>query len=171
MFDTLARCEARVITVSSSVHKFAPNIKEFNLDDLRSDMRHTRYKIWDLYAHSKLCGIMFAQELQRRFNDLKAKSLSFSVDPGYVQHDYGKDTPTIVSVLIKPVEKLFAKKPQDGAQTVLYCVVMPSVILTPGGHYVDCKEGQVKKIATDKTLARELWNVSSELCGRGSSSC
>ncbi|KAL0482702.1 retinol dehydrogenase [Acrasis kona] len=168
LFDTLARCGARIIISSSTLYKYnTKGMDRLNMKDLRTDMRHTKHKIWDLYAMCKLCRIMFTRELQRRFEGTKATA--FSIDTKSV--DLGEHS-NLLKLLFTPVQTMFSsKKPENTVQTMLYCAVMPLELLLPGAHYSECKEVKVtNKNANDHKMARELWNVSSELCGLGSSS-
>jgi NAD(P)-dependent dehydrogenase (short-subunit alcohol dehydrogenase family) len=64
----------RVITVSSSVHRFA----QINWQNLNAEKHYSR---WHAYAVSKLANLLFTHALQTR---LPGQSLAFAVHPGYV---------------------------------------------------------------------------------------
>src|SRR5271154_5516434 len=67
---------ARVVTVSSTAHKFG----HINFDDLQSE--HS-YRRWRAYGQSKLANLLFMFELDRRLQASDADVLSVAAHPGY----------------------------------------------------------------------------------------
>jgi hypothetical protein len=58
---------------------------------------------------------------------------------------------------------LIARSPEKGAETSIYLAVSPEVQSITGKYFVDCKVTQPASQASDKTVARRLWDVSAEM--------
>jgi hypothetical protein len=55
-----------------------------------------------------------------------------------------------------PVEGLFLKTPEEGAQTQVHCATAPGL---PGGIYYDeCAPAEVSPESSDTEVARRLWD-------------
>ena len=72
----ISTANSRVITVSSSAH----HIGWIRFDDLHGEHR---YRKWLAYGQSKLANLLFAFELQRKFDRTGAKHISIGCTPGY----------------------------------------------------------------------------------------
>ncbi|KAJ4180000.1 hypothetical protein NW755_012040 [Fusarium falciforme] len=98
--------DVRVVTVSSSAnHIFLP--ADYTLDFsspafLRGELpyepwkyRYVQKRMFNinvlLYSMAKLANVLFAQELQRRFDQAKIPILSLSINPGAVKSDNATD--------------------------------------------------------------------------------
>jgi hypothetical protein len=58
---------------------------------------------------------------------------------------------------------LIARSPEKGAETSIYLATSPEVQSITGKYFVDCKVTQPAPQASDKTVARRLWDVSTEM--------
>ena len=67
---------ARVVTVSSFMHK----VGQINFDDIQS---RRSYAPWGAYSQSKLANLLFAFELQRKFEAAQVDAISVAAHPGY----------------------------------------------------------------------------------------
>jgi retinol dehydrogenase 12 len=139
---------ARVVTVSSDAHYQAPGI---DFDALR---RPTR-SVTGLreYAVSKLCNVLFSQELARRVADQGITT--YALHPGLIASDIWRRVPWP----IRPLMKMRMASTEDGARTSVYCATSPDVAGDTGLFYDDCQERAPSRHAT-ADLAAALWEHS-----------
>jgi len=145
-----ASAPARVVTVSSDSHYSARGI---DFEALRRPERG----ITGLhgYAVSKLCNVLFSQELARRTADTGVTS--YALHPGVVASDIWRRVPW-------PVRPLITRRMltvDEGAATSLYCATSPDVAQDSGKFYDRCAERAPSRVATPE-LAAELWKHSEE---------
>ena len=124
-----ASAPARVVTVSSDSHYSARGI---DFEALRRPERG----ITGLhgYAVSKLCNVLFSQELARRTADTGVTS--YALHPGVVASDIWRRVPW-------PVRPLMTRRMltvDEGAATSLYCATSPDVAQDSGKFYDKCAE-------------------------------
>ena len=136
---------ARVVTVASDAHYSAQGIE---WDALRRPARN----ITGLreYAVSKLCNVLFSQELARRTEGTGVRS--YALHPGVVASDIWRRVPW-------PVRPLMTRRMlsvDEGAATSLYCATSASVAEQSGLFYDKCALRAASPVATPE-LARELW--------------
>lgn len=166
----VARPRSRVVTVSSAAHRMG----RIAFDDLHG---RRRYNAWRAYGQSKLANLLFATELQRRFDAHGIRSLSLAAHPGYSATNLqsagarmkGRDW------LVRPTEivnSVLAQSAEMGALPTLYAATIPGI---PGGSYVGPDgfmetRGHPRLVgmstaASSIADARRLWTVSEELTG------
>ena len=139
---------ARVVTVASDAHYSARGI---DWDALRRPARG----ITGLgeYAVSKLCNVLFSQELARRTEGTGVHA--YALHPGVVASDIWRRVPW-------PVRPLVTRRMltvDQGAQTSLYCATSPSVAGDSGRFYDKCALREASEVATPE-LGRALWERS-----------
>jgi NAD(P)-dependent dehydrogenase (short-subunit alcohol dehydrogenase family) len=139
---------ARVVTVSSDSHYSARGI---DFEALRRPERG----ITGLhgYAVSKLCNVLFSQELARRTAGTGVTT--YALHPGVVASDIWRRVPW-------PVRPLVTRRMltvDQGAQTSLYCATSPSVAGDSGRFYDKCALREASEVATPE-LGRALWERS-----------
>ena len=141
---------ARVVTVSSDAHYSAPGI---DWDALRRPARG----ITGLreYAVSKLCNVLFSQELARRAAG--AGVTSYALHPGVVASDIWRRVPWPVRPLI--TRRMLSV--DQGAATSLYCATSAEVASDSGLFYDNCALRPASEVATPE-LGGELWKRSEE---------
>ena len=144
---------ARVVTLSSDAHYGAPGI---DFDALRR--RTPSFAGQREYAVSKLCNVLFTQELARRVADVS----SYAVHPGVVASDIWRRVPQPARSIIK--RRMLSV--EDGALTSVYCATSAAVATDSGLFYVKCAPRPPSKVATPE-LAELLWKYSSEWTGLG----
>ncbi len=145
-----ASTSTRVVTVSSDSHYSARGI---DFEALRRPERG----ITGLhgYAVSKLCNVLFTQELARRTADTGVTT--YALHPGVVASDIWRRVPW-------PVRPLITRRMltvDEGAATSLYCATSPDVAQDSGKFYDTCAERAPSRVATPE-LAAELWKRSEE---------
>jgi NAD(P)-dependent dehydrogenase (short-subunit alcohol dehydrogenase family) len=143
-----ASAPARVVTVSSDSHYGARGI---DWDALRRPERG----LTGLggYAVSKLCNVLFSQELGRRTAGTGVTT--YALHPGVVASDIWRRVPWPVRPLI--LRRMLTVS--QGAETSLYCATSPSVASDSGRFYDKCAEREPSAVATPE-LAAELWKRS-----------
>jgi NAD(P)-dependent dehydrogenase (short-subunit alcohol dehydrogenase family) len=161
---------ARVVTVTSAMYRRA----KIDFDDL--DWQKRPYSKWQAYADSKLANLLFAEELQRRFDAAGFKATSVLAHPGYAATNspFGGRSmkPNFGEVIMLVLGNLLmAQSPAMGAQPSLMAATDAQA--RGGDLYGPTKMGGMrgapakadKKIAPDPALALRLWQVSSGLTG------
>ncbi len=139
---------ARVVTVSSDAHYSAKGI---DFEALRRPARGLTGL--PEYAVSKLCNVLFTQELARRVAGTGVTT--YALHPGVVASDIWRRVPWPV----RPIVTRRMLSTTDGAQTSLYCATSPDVAQDSGLYYDKCAQRAPSAVATPE-LAAELWQRS-----------
>lgn len=139
---------SRVVTVSSDAHYNAPGV------DFEAVRRPAR-GITGLgeYAVSKLCNVLFSQELARRTEGTGVHA--YALHPGVVASDIWRRVPWPV----RPIVTRNMLSVSEGAQTSLYCATSPEVASESGLFYDKCAVRAASSVATPE-LGRALWERS-----------
>jgi NAD(P)-dependent dehydrogenase (short-subunit alcohol dehydrogenase family) len=162
----LAQISGRVVTVSSTGHKFGA----IDFDDLNWERK--AYKDWRAYGQSKLANLLFTSELQRRLTAVGSPVLAMAAHPGYastnLQFQSGKRLMDIVSAI---GNRTIAQSEEGGALPTIYAAVadIPGDSFAGPSHFMQ-QRGPAKLVdrsdaAKDTEVARRLWEVSEELTG------
>jgi retinol dehydrogenase 12 len=141
---------SRIVNVSSDAHY---NARGIDFDALCRPARNIT--ALHEYAVSKLCNVLFTQELARRLAGTGVTS--YALHPGVVATDIWRRVPWPVRPLIK--RRMLSVT--DGAATSLYCATSPDVAQASGRFYDTCAERAPSPVATPE-LAAELWRHSEE---------
>lgn len=148
-----AGAPARVVTVSSKWHHAARGIGFETLRRRGRGVTGLRQ-----YGVSKLCNVLFTQELARRLDGTGVTS--YAVHPGMVASGIWRRVPWPVRPLI--MSRMLSTA--DGARTSLYCATAEEVASSSGRYYYNCAERAPSRLATPE-LAAELWKRSEEWTG------
>jgi retinol dehydrogenase-12 len=146
---------ARIVNVSSEAHYGAPGI---DFDALKR--RTPSFTGQREYAVSKLCNVLFTQELARRLQG--AGVTSYALHPGVVASDIWRRVPWPARSLIK--RRMLTTG--QGAVTSVYCATSPEVAAESGLFYDKCRVREPSQVATPE-LAELLWKYSAEWTGLG----
>jgi NAD(P)-dependent dehydrogenase (short-subunit alcohol dehydrogenase family) len=146
---------ARVVNVSSDAHRFA----KLDWENLQGE------KGWSFmrqYGLSKLCNILFTQELAKRVagSGVTANALH----PGAVGTRLGQNNGAwakALTLLLRP----FFLTPAQGAQTSIYLASSPDVEGASGGYFAKRRRAAPTPEATDLGNALQLWELSARLTG------
>lgn len=145
-----ASAPARVVMVASDAHYGAKGI------DFEAVRRRGRgLTALPQYAVSKLCNVVFSQELARRTAGTGVTT--YALHPGVVASDIWRRVPW-------PVRGLMTARmlsTEDGARTSLYCATAPEVAAATGRFYDKCAEREPSRVATP-ALGAELWRQSEQ---------
>jgi retinol dehydrogenase 12 len=139
---------SRVVTVSSDAHYSARGI------DWEAVRRPARGLTgMPEYAVSKLCNVLFSQELARRTAGNGVHS--YALHPGVVASDIWRRVPWPV----RPIVTRNMLSVEQGAATSLYCATSPEVASQSGLFYQSCALREPSPVATPE-LGAELWERS-----------
>jgi NAD(P)-dependent dehydrogenase (short-subunit alcohol dehydrogenase family) len=153
----------RVVTVSSYAHM---NGGPLPIDDLNAEKS---YKPMRAYSKTKLAGVLFARELQRRTAD---RLFSLSCHPGGAHTNLSNDTTfgmKVLQIMLWP----FTQSAEKGAEPELFAATSPDV--KPGAYYGpdglilglkgNVKETKMSKYAYDEAAASQLFDELEKLTG------
>jgi retinol dehydrogenase-12 len=151
---------SRIVNVSSEVHYSAKGI---DWDALR---RKTSFTGMREYGVSKLCNVLFTQELARRTGGIRASGdadvTTYALHPGVVASDIWRRIPQPFRALVKT--RMIST--EQGAATSLYCATSPDVAASSGLFYDKCQAVAANPVATPE-LGELLWKRSAEWTGVG----
>ncbi|HXW46010.1 MAG TPA: SDR family oxidoreductase [Streptosporangiaceae bacterium] len=144
---------ARIVNVSSDAHYAARGV---DFGRLRRPSRAITGM--PEYAVSKLCNVLFTQELARRLAGRPVTT--YALHPGVVASDMWRRVPWPVRPLI--TRRMLST--EQGAQTSLYCATDPDLVAESGRFYDNCAARAPSRVATPD-LGRQLWERSEEWAG------
>jgi retinol dehydrogenase 12 len=143
----------RVVNVSSEAHYSARGI------DFAAVRRRTQtFAGAREYAVSKLCNVLFTQELARRLD--RTAVTSYALHPGVVASDIWRRIPR----LARPFITRRMLTTEQGAVTSVYCATSPAVAGDSGLYYDKCAVRPPSAAVTPE-LAELLWKHSAEWTG------
>lgn len=142
----LSEGRGRVVNVSSDLHRKARGV-DFNA--LRSPAR--AFGMHE-YRVSKLCNVLFSQELARRWAPHGIGSVA--LHPGSVATGMQRTIPAPARRLLQ----LFLVPAEVGAKTSLFCATDAGVV--SGRYYEKQRETAPSALAQDEPLAKRLWQFS-----------
>jgi len=156
---------SRIVNLSSLAHSFAPKTG-VRFDQINDEQV---YDPWTNYGQSKLCNILFSNELNRRLGDDKQVYVN-SVHPGYVNTELQRNMKEIYGSVIgaigSAVSGVVAKSPANGSLTTLYVATSPDIEANNirGQYFVPtAKQSQASGKARNAELAKKLWEFSEAL--------
>ncbi|HKP42864.1 SDR family NAD(P)-dependent oxidoreductase [Mycobacterium sp.] len=154
---------SRVVTVSSTGHRFARGIR---FDDLQWEHDYSRV---GAYGQAKLANLMFTYELQRRL--IGTNTIAAAAHPGGSNTELMRNLPAAIRGVGTLLTPLF-QGPDMGALPTLRAATDPGVL---GGQYFGPdgfgeQRGYPKIVGStaashDTAAQRRLWAVSEELTG------
>jgi retinol dehydrogenase 12 len=143
----------RVVNVSSEAHYNARGIDFEAVRRPTATFAGTRE-----YAVSKLCNVLFTQELARRHTGVS----SYALHPGVVASDIWRRVPRLARSFI--TRRMLTI--EQGSVTSVYCATSLAVGADSGLFYDQCAARVSSPVATPE-LAELLWKQSSEWTGLG----
>ena len=151
--------QGRVVMVSSSAAFSSAGIEFDNLSGERD------YASWRAYSQSKLANALFALELADRLAGTGATANA--LHPGVIKTNIARNKPWYLRALFA-TGSLFLKSSAQGAATTCYVATSPQLAGVSGYFFADCKPitASGKNHIYDKTMARQLWQVSEQLTAK-----
>jgi len=121
LFDLMRLTEqSRIVSLSSLAHRFGViNVESFQ--------GTSNYKPWREYGQSKLACLMFALEMQTRFDAVEIPIRSLAAHPGGTTTDLQRHS------LMSRMMRFMFMEVEQGALPTLYAATEPSI---KGGEYI-----------------------------------
>ncbi len=166
----LAAPGARVVTVSSLVHNFA----RVHFDNLNASKGYSRIRA---YHQSKLANLLFAYELERKFEEVGADAISVACHPGYADTNLQTAGPRMTGSSLSEIffrlgNLVFAQSAEMGALPTLYAATAPDVqgfdFIGPSrlfGMRGHPKRARSHQRSYNEKTAQRLWQASEKLTG------
>lgn len=169
-----AATPSRVINLSSlGQFLFAPKVG-VPIDDFFGDKY---YDPWTQYGISKLCNVLFANELNRRMAEEGQPVIAVSLHPGGILETNLKrhiDISSVMAIfgqfLTNPTAGYYGtveplKTIPQGTATTILCCLAPDIV--PGEYYSHCKvdDKLIHPKAKDVELQKQLWDLSLKIIG------
>ena len=121
-----------------------------------------KYRGFPVYGMTKLANIMFTYELAER---LKGTFVTANcLHPGSVGTNFGRNNAGPMALFFRAA-KPFMRRPEQGADTLIWLASSPDVKDVSGKYFSDRKEIEAKEIAHDPAARLRLWEISEELTG------
>jgi NAD(P)-dependent dehydrogenase (short-subunit alcohol dehydrogenase family) len=149
-----ASAPARIVTTTSDAHKGA----QIPWDDLNAEQSYGT-RGFRRYGQSKLANILFTAELARRLEGTSVTANCFH--PGTVATGFNRNNGALMRVVMTAIRP-FLRKPEKGAETLVWLVDADEAASENGGYFIDCKRAQPEPPARDMESARRLWDVTEE---------
>lgn len=149
-----ASAPARIVTTTSDAHKGA----QIPWDDLNAEQSYGT-RGFRRYGQSKLANILFTAELARRLEGTGVTANCFH--PGTVATGFNRNNGALMRVVMTAIRP-FLRKPEKGAETLVWLVDSDEAASENGGYFIDCKRAQPEPPARDMESAGRLWDVTEE---------
>jgi NAD(P)-dependent dehydrogenase (short-subunit alcohol dehydrogenase family) len=141
---------ARIVNVASESHRGA----ELDFDNLELEHDYSGFKA---YGRSKLANLLFTYELSRRISG--SRVTANALHPGFVSTHLAKQNP-LIRPFLNVIHWLFARSPEQGAQTSIFLATDPSVQEVTGKYYIDREPRRSSDASYDEEAAARLWEIS-----------
>jgi len=151
---------ARVVMLSSSMHKMAPKAG-IDFDNLSGAKG---YAPWTAYAQSKLANLLFAKQLAKRLQG--SGVTANAVHPGVIVSGLQRTMPAFQRWAMAVAAPIALKSVAEGAATQCYVATRPELALVTGEYFADCNVAQPSARAQDSALAERLWEESERIALR-----
>lgn len=164
----VAGAPARVVLLSSGLHKGMMGQKPAAVDFDNLDLQRGTFSGVGAYSISKLCNVLFARELTRRWSARGVTANAAS--PRMVPTTVARHTSGMQKFLMERIFPLlpFSRTPEQAARNTVFAALDPSLEGKGGLYLEDMKVAQPSAAALDDATARRLWEVSETLVGLGS---
>ncbi|KAF7219285.1 dehydrogenase/reductase SDR family member 13 [Nothobranchius furzeri] len=154
---------SRIVNVSSMAHNFG----KIDFDSLNTHkclgLGTSSVRVFQIYCDSKLCNVLFNHELAKRLQGTRVTC--YALHPGAISSELGRNTSSLLHVLLKPVTVLFFKNTVQGCQTTLHCALQEGIEPLSGRYFSNCTVRELFAKAKDDAAAKKLWEISERLCG------
>ncbi|GAB3332696.1 SDR family oxidoreductase [Larkinella ripae] len=146
--------QSRIITVSSEAHRWD---RGFILEELAKPRSYDGMRA---YGASKLCNILFSNELAKR---LATDGItSNSLHPGAVKTNFGQTIGNFQSLVFNLMRPFFIS-PEKGAETSIYLASSPEITNETGLYFAKSRPKVPSAAAQSDHNARQLWTLSEQL--------
>jgi len=152
LFPNLKRNKARIVNVSS----LASERGQLRTESLKTDGSPRTPQA--LYSQSKLCNVLFTNELARRYGyDIT----TYSLHPGVINTELARHVGPMA--IVKSIGFFLFKTPFQGAQTSLFAALCDKNEVRNGSYLADCVlKYNPNPLSHDEDLGKKLWDISEE---------
>lgn len=148
----LANSSGRIVNVNAGLYVRG------QLDLAKTPYGHDFSRL-NTYANTKLCNILFTLAFAERIQDTNVTINA--LHPGVIRTKLG-ESKGLLSAMMRLVKRGW-DAPEKGAEAPVWLAVSPDVAEV-NGRYFDLKtETAVTELAANKTLAQQLYDLSTEL--------
>jgi NAD(P)-dependent dehydrogenase (short-subunit alcohol dehydrogenase family) len=154
MSALLRSADARVILITSLACRYA----HLNLGDLQMSQRYSGLA---QYGRTKLCNVLYATEINRRYQDTNIRA--FAVDPGIVKTDIGIQQ---MSGILKTACRFVINRGSDVGKTaeqIHDLINSKQVLEAHATYYKGCSPKRLHPTSTHRRTACALWEASEKL--------
>ncbi|CAH0627442.1 unnamed protein product [Chrysodeixis includens] len=145
---------ARILTTASVLHMYGQA-------DINNLNRTKYWNVVKIYGNSKICLVLFANELTRR---LKGSNVVINnIDPGAVGTKIFDSTNRILGFILTTACILFFKTGWQGAQTALHVALDKKAGEVSGKYFKNCEISWTVSRAQCEKTASALWEDSVRL--------
>jgi dehydrogenase/reductase SDR family protein 13 len=145
---------SRVVNVASEAHR---RIDGIDFEAVRR-LTRTRTGLHE-YGVSKLCNILFAREIARRWSG--SGITAYALHPGVIATDIWRSVPRPLRGLLT----FWMKTPEEGAATSISCTTDLALANVNGRYFINQREVNPNRAARDDGLAARLWDESERMVG------
>ena len=155
--ELLAQGGGRVVMVASESHR-TPSKLDFD----RLPLTAAQYSGFVAYGQAKLCNVLFASELQRRYGGEGLTACS--LHPGSMIPTNIARSSSLAGFVMKLISP-FTKDLNTGAATSIVCATHPHLEEISGRYFSDCRPKLPSAEASDVAVAERLWKRTEEWVG------
>lgn len=152
----------RIIVLSSESHRMS-NLPDVNLQEDHLSVPASKYMAMLVYNNVKLCNVLFARELGRKW---QSKGISvFSCHPGNMVSSSLSRNWWFYRLLFAVVRP-FTKSLQQAAATTIYCATAEELTGLTGLYFNNCYICETSKKGQSDYMGERLWAISEEIIKR-----
>ncbi|KAI0959136.1 hypothetical protein AcW1_004052 [Taiwanofungus camphoratus] len=165
--------DVRIVLLSSEGHAaVADGIRFRNIDDFNFEYKDSTFQQHLRYSTSKLMGVLYVKELQRKMEAEGVPIIVMAVHPGIVNtegvQNYAHSVGPILSPLYTFIANAVFTPPTKGAYSTVFAAAASEVRTRPEkyrGAYVvpPGKRGRESKQSQSQELAKELWDTTQKI--------
>ncbi|KAI0513795.1 hypothetical protein KFK09_009825 [Dendrobium nobile] len=147
--------EGRIVIVSSAAYRISYR------EGIRFDKINEKsgYFGFAAYGQSKLANIFHAQELSDRLKEEGVAITVNSLHPGGIYTNIWRHH-SFLNGIAAAFGFLLLKNVHQGAATTCYVALHPQLKGVSGKYFEDCNSAKLNTIATDREMAKKLWDFS-----------
>ncbi len=146
---------SRIVCLSSAGHMGARN--GITWDDLQRTQRYGSAP----YCEVKLGTIYWVQQMAERYREYGITA--YAVNPRFVATQFAMDGDTTgIQKLFFKIGKLWMRKPDEGAETTVWCATQPGIEDLSGQYFQDCEPKKPSKFAFDEQASQRWWDLSEQ---------
>ncbi|MFZ0455611.1 MAG: SDR family oxidoreductase [Ignavibacteriaceae bacterium] len=148
--------QGRIINLSGEFHRKG----RINFEDIEFSKKYSAFKA---ICQARLADVLFTYELSRRLKETKVTSNC--LHPGMVATNLINNDPdsSLMRRFFYKSISPFLKRPEEGAETVVYLASSPEVANVSGKYFIDKKCIKSAAISYDENIAKQLWRISEQM--------